>query len=77
MSRKADIIRDKGKMRESTRPIIVILLAFTLCIGAIVESAGWAELPAWFKGVAIPLVVEWVGERVVKRYKERNVQEKD
>ena len=64
-------------MREAVRPIIVILLAFTLCVGAIVQAAGWAELPAWFIGLSMPVVIEWVGERAVKRYKEKGVPKTD
>lgn len=58
-------------MREAVRPIIVMFLTFTLCVGAIVQSAGLAELPAWFMGMAIPVVVEWVSERAIKRYREK------
>jgi hypothetical protein len=62
---------NEGKVRTAVRPVIVIFLTFTLCVGAIAQAAGWAELPAWFMAMAIPAVAEWIGERAVMRAREK------
>lgn len=60
----------ESALNSPARPIIVILLALTFCILAVVEAAGVGTIPKEFLAVAIPVIVEWVGERAVKRYKE-------
>ena len=45
-----------------TRSVVMVLLVFTLCVLAVLDTVGVGEAPTWYLALAVPLTVEWTAE---------------
>ena len=55
--------------RSSARPIAFLICTTTLCILAVVESAGVGNAPSWAIGILGTIAGEWLIERGVRKSK--------
>jgi len=56
-------------VRAITRPVVTVLITITLCALAGAATLGY-DVPQWFIGFGIPVVLWWFGERLRGHIKE-------
>lgn len=61
---------DKGEiLKKAARPTGTLLCVLTLCILAIAEGVGAADVPTWALGILGSIAGEWIVERGVSKAK--------
>lgn len=61
---------DPDYVRALTRPIVTVLITITLCALGVAATLGY-DVPQWFIGFGIPVVLWWFGERLREHIKEK------
>jgi len=61
---------DPNLIRAVTRPVVTVLITITLCALAVAATMGY-DVPQWFIGFGIPVVLWWFGERLRAHVKEK------
>ena len=44
------------------RCMAMVLIILTLCVLAVLDTAGVGQAPTWYLALAVPLTVEWIAE---------------